>query len=655
MLPIKQNLSFFFYFIVFLLFISGSSSSSNCDLAALLSFKKSLSEPSITLSSWINTSNPCLDSWYGVTCNPTTHRVTRLVLENLNLTGSITPLTKLTQLRLLSLKHNNLSSFSSLNLAAWPSMKHLYLSYNRLSGPFPSAISSLKRLHRLDLSYNHLSGHIPISEISSLPLLLTLRLEDNSFDGSIDSVHMLSLSVLEFNVSNNRLSGKIPAWSSRFPASSFAGNGELCGEPLPRECWNQSVHSQPVQSGKDGLTTVKKVNNWVVVMIVGVDTAAIVVAIVTIACCCYYRRRRRRNNRTYGEVIKRKGGSHHPEIGAYYYGGGGVRDGEEMVVFEGCKGFTDVDDLLKSSAELLGKGSVGTTYKVEMDSGDTVVVKRVRERRRRRSEVGGWLRMIGGLRHTNIVSLRAYYNSKDELLLVHDFLPNGSLHSLLHGNRGPGRTPLEWSTRLQLASGSAKGLAFFHGYHKAKLFHGNLTSSNILVDSWGNACISDIGIHQLLHSPPLSNDAYKAPELMPNNNNIIIHGKFTQRCDVYSFGVILLEILTGKMPTGEGETSLGRWVQKVPREEWTWEVFDFELLRSKEMEEEMVALMQVALLCLATLPRDRPKMSMVHRMIEDIRTKGSARGSASSSILNDISSDSSPSLSENTINFTSSS
>lgn len=120
---------------------------------------------------------------------------------------------------------------------------------------------------------------------------------------------------------------------------------------------------------------------------------------------------------------------------------------------------------------------------------------------------------------------------------------------------------------------------------------------------------------------------------------------------MYSFGVILLEILTGKMPTGEGETSLVRWVQRVRREEWTWEVFDFELYRCKEMEEEMVALMQVALLCLAPLPKDRPKMSMVVRMIEDIRTKGSTPNS----LLNAISSDSSPSLSENTINFTTSS
>ncbi|KAF2287026.1 hypothetical protein GH714_037060 [Hevea brasiliensis] len=492
-------------------------------------------------------------------------------------------------------------------LLSWPNLKLLYLSYNGLSGKFPSGISRLRRLHRLDLSHNYFSGDIPINELALLPHLLTLRLEANSFAGTIDFVNPFS-SIVEFNVSNNHLSGKIPAWLSHFAASSFDGNDHLCGEPLRRECFNQTLRGQPVQSGS--VIMEKRASKW---------------------------RRRRTNSGTHGEVIKRKGG-YHPQIGGYYYGGaGGLREDEEMVVFEGCKGFSGVDDLLKSSAELLGKSSVGTTYKVETDGGDVVVVKRVRERRRKR-EVSGWLRMVGGVRHSNIVSLRAYYNSKDEMLLVED--------------------SIDWTTRLKLAAGSAQGLAFLHAYNKAKLFHGNLTSSNILVDHFGNACISEICLRQLLHTPPpFSNNSYKAPELASNNNNNSIghgNGKFTQKCDVYSFGVILLEILTGKMPSGEGETSLVRWVQRVRREEWTWEVFDFELYSCKEMEEEMVALMQVALLCLAPLPRDRPKMSMVLRMIEDIRTKGAREGGTPNSILNDLSSESSPPLSENTNNISSS-
>ncbi|KAK2645850.1 hypothetical protein Ddye_021045 [Dipteronia dyeriana] len=609
-------LSIFFFSILF------SPSLSNSDINTLLSFEASLiSDPHNSLSSWrVNSTHPCFDSWFGVTCNPRTHRVIKLLLENLNLTGSAHSLSQLTHLRVLSLNYNNFSS-SNLNLSSWPNMKHLYLSHNLFNGIFPTGIVDLHRLLRLDLSHNNLTGEIPMTELSRLPNLLTLRLEANSFTGTLDSDNLSSLSILDFNVSDNRLTGQIPTWLSRFPVSSFVGNKNLCGGPLDSACSNRTV---------DGETAVRSRESsrlgTAVLIIVIFEATAIVAAIVTVTWYCYKRRRRQRmrNGSVSGEDHKGK-----------YGVGRGARD-EEMAVFDfdqGCN--IKVDDLLKSSAELLGKGSVGTTYKVKMDGGDAVVVvKRVWERKKRR-EVDGWLCVIGGVTHSNIVSLRAYSNSKDELLLVYDFLPNGSLHSLVHENRGPGRTPLDWSTRLKLASDTAKGLAFLHSYNKPKLFHGSLTSSNIVVDQLGNARISDIGLQQLMHTPFFINNAYKAPELK-------LQRKFTHKCDVYSFGVVLLEILTGKiMETGDGESSIVEWVRRqMEPEEKPWEVFDFELLRDRELEEEMRALLQVAFMCLAALPKDRPKMSVIYRMIEDIRAKGSIDASINS-IMSNLSYDSS--------------
>lgn len=415
------------FFVLFIFFCFFCRCLSNSDTGTLLSFKASLSESSNSLSTWVNSSDPCFDSWLGVTCNPTTHRIVKLVLEDLNLTGSAQVLNQLTHLRLLSLKNNQFSS-SNLDLSSWPHLKHLYLSHNRFAGAFPAGISNLHRLHRLDLSYNLFTGEIPITELARLPNLLTLRLEANSFTGTLNSDNSSTLSIVDFNVSNNQLSGGIPVWMSRFGASSFEANKNLCGRPLPSDCSNKTLEPEPPRS------RTKNSKEIVIMVIVIFDAVAIAAAVGTVTWCCYKRKR----SRQYGG-----GGGVHKEVGMKYgthkdrYGGviegGDVAAPQEMVVFDGCnKGFRNAGDLLKSSAELLGKGCVGTTYKVELDGGDVVVVKRIRERKKRR-EVDEWLSVIGGLRHSNIVNLRAYYNGKDELLLVYDFLPNGSLHSSLHG------------------------------------------------------------------------------------------------------------------------------------------------------------------------------------------------------------------------------
>jgi serine/threonine protein kinase len=196
-----------------------------------------------------------------------------------------------------------------------------------------------------------------------------------------------------------------------------------------------------------------------------------------------------------------------------------------------------------------------------------------------------------------------------------------------------GDTPLDWTTRVRLLLGAARGLACIHReYRDSAIPHGNVKSTNVLLDKNGGACVADFGLALLL-SPAHAIarlGGYIAPEQAGD------HKRLSQEADVYSFGVLVLETLTGKLPAQhlqplpdaaaghaqrkdkQAAVSLPEWVRSVVREEWTAEVFDVELLRYKNIEEEMVAVLHIALACVAQLPEQRPSMADVVKMIESV-------------------------------------
>ncbi|KAJ0636382.1 putative protein kinase RLK-Pelle-LRR-III family [Helianthus annuus] len=618
------------------------------DLTPLISFKSS-SDSSNQLTSWNNSTDPCTFS--GVSCLH--NRVTRLVLENLNLHGRFDSLTALTNLRILSLKNNQLTGPVP-DLSNLTSLKLLFLSNNQISDTFPASLPSLSGLYRLDLSYNSFSGEIPVT-INRLTNLLTLRLENNKFSGSIKVVNLQSLQ--EFNISSNEISGEIPTVLSNFPESAFANNRILCGYPLSN-CTepevpgltaplgqplghpaNTVVASTPSSMPSTALMPNSKKSTGhhgsgkiSTVAIVGIIIGdVLVLALVTLILYCYFWRNFKNGNGklTSSRILEGEkivySSSPYPNTNTNMNvnANTGFERGK-MVFFEGARRF-ELEDLLRASAEMLGKGGFGTAYKAVLDDGNVVAVKRLKE-----AAIGGkrefeqQMEVLGRLRHPNVVSLKAYYFARDEKLLVYEFMTNGNLFWLLHGNRGPGRTPLDWTTRLKVAAGAARGLVFVHHFSRSpKLTHGNIKSTNILLDKTGTACISDFGLSAF--APPTTapkSNGYTAPELLT-----IDARKTTQKSDVYSFGVLLLELLTGKCPavvdnggTGYGgAVDLPRWVQSVVREEWTAEVFDLELMRYKDIEEEMVGLLQIAMSCTAGAPDQRPTMGYVLKMIEEIR------------------------------------
>lgn len=183
---------------------------------------------------------------------------------------------------------------------------------------------------------------------------------------------------------------------------------------------------------------------------------------------------------------------------------------------------------------------------------------------------------------------------------------------------GNGRTPLDWDTRLKVSLGAAKGIAHIHSEGGVKFTHGNIKSSNILLTSDQDGRVSDFGLSPLMNYTSMKNKAagYRAPE-------VIETGKGTQKSDVYSFGVLVLELLTGKcplpLPGHENVVNLPRWVRAIVKEEWTAEVFDAELMKYTNIQEEMVHMLQIALLCVTKVPDMRPSMDEVIKMIEQIK------------------------------------
>lgn len=639
-------------FFLLLPFSVAAASSLDTDVRALLAFR-SATDSAGHLSSWnfsTSSAGPC-SSWLGLSCS--SGRVTRLVLENLSLSansnGFFPSLLLLDQLRLLSLKSNSLSGPIPPGISTLKALKLLFLSHNSFSGPIPPSFSSLSRLYRLDLSFNNLSGPIPNS-LNRFSHLLTLRLQSNSLSGSISGISIHTLKDLNF--SSNHLSGAIPPSLSSFPTEAFTENLALCGAPLP-SCSNvvskpshppnrtspativssptsKPEASPPFENMHNARTAARRtgISRPAVVAIVVGDF--VVLILVSGLLFCYFWRKFAGKNPSRlheGEKIVYSS-SPYAVAGAAAAGAGvsaGVFERGKMVFFDETKKF-ELEDLLRASAEMLGKGGYGTAYKAVLDDGSVVAVKRLRD-----VQVVGkrdfeqQMELLGRLRHPNLVTLKAYYFARDEKLLVYDFMPGGSLYALLHGNRGPGRTPLDWAARMRIATAAARGLSFVHHFCRSpKLAHGNVKSTNILLDKSGTARLADVGLAFVGRAADRRFNGYRAPEASLDGRRPYI----SQRADVYAFGVVLLEILTGRPAADCGGTApaagvdLPRWVQSVVREEWTAEVFDLELMRYKGIEEEMVAMLQIALSCTVVSPDQRPKIGQVVRMIEEVHGSG---------------------------------
>ncbi|XP_011078194.1 pollen receptor-like kinase 4 [Sesamum indicum] len=615
----SSNIVMLLIIVVFLHFVV-SLGEGEGDADGLLKFKESLKNAD-KLSNWDKAKGPCdgdIEIWTGVLCEK--GDVWGLKLENLGLSGTIDvdALTKMQNLRTISVMNNEFEGTLP-NIAKLGALKTVYFSNNKFSGEIPattfSGMSSLKKLH---LDNNQFSGPIP-GVLAELPKLMELNLQNNQFEGPIPNFQLDRLKV--FNFSSNKLSGEIPPSLSNANGSLFSGNEGLCGAPL-----------QPCAITQRGSTRGPPV---AIIAGVAVGVVVVLVAIVIVMISL-----RKKNSPEPGQAAAAAGGAgaqaQNKDVTARNLdkmeegratpapSASPDHNGKQNVKLtflrEGGEQF-DLPDLLKASAEVLGSGIFGSTYKAGLPSGKMMVVKRFKHMNGiSKEEFNEHMRRLGRLSHQNVLPVVAFYYRKEEKLLVADFADNLSLATQLHGKRSRKRPALDWPTRLNIVKGIAKGLQYLYNELPSLTApHGHLKSSNVLLDRSLKPFLTDYALIPIVNQAYAQENmiSYKSPEFKETR-------KINKKTDIWSFGVLILEILTGRFPalqqSSGTDADLVAWVEAALKKEGG-PVFDADMTGTNNAQGEMMKLLNIGLNCCQADTEMRPEIKEVVEKIDEIKEK----------------------------------
>ncbi|KGN63649.1 LRR receptor-like serine/threonine-protein kinase FEI 2 [Cucumis sativus] len=572
-------------FILVATLLSKCSFSLTEDGLTLLEIKSTLNDTKNVLSNWSPADEtPC--KWTGISCHPEDSRVSSVNLPFMQLGGIISPsIGKLSRLQRLALHQNGLHGYIPNELANCSELRALYLRANYLQGGIPSNIGNLSYLTILDLSCNSFKGSIP-SSIGRLTHLRNLNLSTNFFFGEIPDIGVLST----------------------FGNNSFFGNQGLCGRQVNKPCRTSLGFPVvlPHAESDEAAVPPKRSSHYTKGLLIGaISTAGFVLVILVVFMWTRLVSKKERTAKSYMEVKKQKNRDTSAKLITFH--------GD--LLYPTCEIIEKLEAL--SETNVVGSGGLGTVYRMVMNDSGTFAVKKIdRTQDGPDQVVERELEILGSIKHINLVKLRGYCRLPSSKLLIYDYLPAGSLDNFLH-ERGPEKL-LDWSARLNIALGSARGLAYLHHDCCPKIVHCNIKSSNILLDGNLEPHVSDFGLAKLsvdgdshVTTVVAGTFGYLAPEYLES-------GIGTEKSDVYSFGVLLLELVTGKRPSDpffskRGVNIVG-WLNTLRGEDQLENIVDN---RCQNADVETVeAILEIAARCTNGNPTVRPTMNQVLQQLE---------------------------------------
>lgn len=487
-------------------------------------------------------------------------------------------------------------------IANCTSLTGLDLSSNSISGPIPSDISNIiKFVTSLDLSSNSLSGPIPVG-LANCSFLNDVKLDNNQLTGQIPPEIGLLDRLKTFNVANNQLTGPVPNFrntTSSITAASYAQNPGLCGGPLPR-C------RAPPKKNRTGVIVGAAVG--------GVTCAALAVVIIMFLVVRKTSKKKKEDD---------------PEGNKWAKSIKGAR-GIKLSMFEKSVSKMRLSDLMKATSNfsknnIIGSGRTGTIYKALLEDGTSLMVKRLQDTQHSEKEFVAEMATLGNVKHRNLVPLLGFCIAKKERLLVYKHMPHGTLYDRLHFQSEGGKK-MEWPLRLKIGIGASKGFAWLHHNCNPRIIHRNISSKCILLDVDYEAKISDFGLARLMnpidtHLSTFVNGefgdlGYVAPEYA---RTLLA----TPKGDVFSFGVVLLELVTGEKPTLVSNApesfkgNLVEWISHLSSNSMLHDAIDKSLV-GKGTDDELFQFLKVACSCVLPAPKERPTMFEVYQLLRAI-------------------------------------